>query len=199
MTNVRKYNDSQILTKIESLESFKGWKKGIYDIWIRSNEDEYDSFDDKVYTYECMIEGERPKFIMLCSGTTNPGSQGLKKFEGWNKKGCAVACGDVIVYNSHIYGLHGKSKYPAYIQSFKVGFPYTRDNDKDSQSENYGKIYTDRIGLNVHRAVRIGVTKKITVHSVACLVRNDIEQWKKWLEFMDKRSLSVAILKEFEA
>lgn len=196
MTNVRSYTDDQLLGRIEKLPSFKGWKKGVIDIWVRSNEDEYNKFDDKVYTFECLKDNERPKFIMVCSGTTNAGSQGLKHFEAYNKLGCAVLCDDLIVYNSHVYGLHGKTKYPAYIQSFTVGFPYTRDNDKDEKAENYGKIYTDRIGANCHKAGEASVD--INGNSVACLVRNIRKQFDAWMKFMNKRPLTVAIIKEFE-
>jgi len=194
-TNIKNYTDNQLLSRLESLSTFKGWKKGIYDIWIRSEEDEYNKFDDKVYTFECLKDNTKPVFIMVCTGTTNAGAQGLKHFEKYNKKGCAILCDDIIIYDSHIYGLHGKDQYPAYIQSFEVGFPYTRDNDKDNKAENYGKIYKDRIGANCHKAGE--ATVYINGNSVACLVRNVLKEFKKWMKFMNKRKLSVAILKEF--
>ncbi len=194
---MKNYTDKQILDRVESLSSFKGWKKGIYDFWIRSNKDEYNIMDDKVFTYECLEDDKRPKFIMKCTGTSNAGATGLKHYESYNKLGCAVALGDYICYNSHVYGLHGKTKYPAYIQRLDKGeqYPYTRDNDKDEKSENYGKIYTDRIGMNCHKAGRI--TYYINGNSVACLVRNIEEEFNKWMKFMNKRPLSVSILNEF--
>lgn len=194
-TNIKNYTNDQLINRVESLSTFKGWKKGIYDIWLRSEEDEYNKFDDKVYTFECLKDNTKPIFIMVCTGTTNAGSQGLKNFEKYNAKGCAVLCDDIIIYDSHIYGPHGKSKYPAYIQSFTVGFPYTRDNDKDNNVENYGTIYDDRIVANCHKA---GVaSENINGNSVACLVRNVLKEFEKWMKFMNKRKLSVAILKEF--
>lgn len=196
-TNVRSYTDDQILSKVEKLQSFKGWKTGVYDIMIRSNEDEYNKFDDKFYTYECKKNGDRPVFVMLCSGTTNPGAQGLKKFEDWNKLGCAVALEDYIGYNTHMYGLHGKSKYPAYIQVYTgTQYPYTRDNDKDNRSENYGKIYWDRIGMNSHKAGEASVD--INGNSIACFVRNVKKEFDSWMKFMNKRVLSTCVLKEFD-
>ena len=200
MTNVRNYTDIELIERVEKLPSFKGWKKGITDVWVRSNEDAYNKFDDKVYTFECLNDGERPKFIMVCSGTTNAGVQGLKNFEKYGRaSGCAVAVADYICYDSHVYGLHGKSQYPAYIQRLDKGeqYPYTRDNDKDEKSENYGKIYTDRIGMNCHRASQSIDLEEIGLYSVACLVRNKVSQWKKWLAFMNKRKLTVCILNEF--
>lgn len=195
-TNVKKYTDLQIIERVESLPSFKGWKKGCYDIWIRSNEDEYNRFDDKAYSYEVLKEGERPKFIMVCTGTTNPGAQGLKHFEKYNELGCGVALADYIGYNTHMFGLHGKSKVEAYIQVYNgIQYPYTRDNDKDQKSENYGKIYWNRIGLNDHPAGE--ESTQIDGWSVACLVRNIKKQFKAWMKFMNKRPLSVCILNEW--
>ncbi len=194
---MRKYTDSEILDRIESLPSFQGWKKGMYDVWLRSKKNEFNVMDDKGFTYECKKDGVRPKFIMGFTGTTNAGSEGLKHFEKYNKLGCAVAVPDYICYNSHIYGLHGKSKYPAYIQRLDKGpqYPYTRDNDKDDEAENYGKVYTDRIGMNCHKAGR--VTYYINGNSVACLVKNVEEEFNKWMSIMNKRPLSVSILTEF--
>lgn len=197
MTNVRTYTNLQIILRVESLPSFKGWKKGVYDIMVRSNEDEYNKFDDKFYKYECEEDGKRPKFIFLHSGTTNPGSQGLKKFETYNKLGCAVAVADHICYESHIYGPHGKTKYPAYIQRYSgEQYPYTRDNDRDEESENYGKIYTDRIGMNSHKAGEASVD--INGNSTACFVRNNRKQYDEHMKFMKKRPLSTCVLNEWE-
>jgi hypothetical protein len=196
MSNVRAYTDKEILDKVETLDTFKGWKKGKYDIWIRSNEDEFDKFDDKVYSFEVLVENERPKFVMVCTGTTNAGSQGLLNFEKNNSLGCAILMTNTIVYKSHTFGYHkGDTDHPAYIQSFKVGFPYTRDNDKDKQAENYGKVYTNRIGANCHRAGAKSVL--IGGWSVACLVRNILDEYNKWLKWMNKEDLNVAILQEW--
>lgn len=192
---MKTYTDEQLLTKVESLATFKGWKKGVTDILVRSKKDEFNKFDDKAYTFECIKDGERPKFIMVMPITTNAGSQGLYHYEKFNSLGCAVACADVIVYNSHIYGPHGKTKYMAYIQSFSVGFPYTRDNDKDKQAENYGKVYTNRIGMNCHKAGKR--TVDINGNSVACFVRPNEDEYNKWLAFMNKRPLTIALLHEF--
>lgn len=192
---MKKYTDKQVLDRVEQLPSFKGWKVGVYDVWIRSEVDEYNKFDDKVFTYECLKEGERPEFILACTGTTNPGAEGLKNFNKYNRLGCAVLKSDELIYNSHIYGKH-KQRYYAYIQSMSVGFPYFRDMNKNTKSEEIGKEYNDRIGANCHKA---GVHSTIVGGwSVACLVRNDEAQYNAWMKFMNKRkNLSVVILKEF--
>lgn len=194
---MRNYTDDEILDRIESLPTFLGWKKGVYDFWMRNSADGFNIMDDKVFTYEVITENVRPKFIMKCTGTTNAGAEGLKHFEKYNKLGCAVAVTDVLVYGSHVYGLHGKTKYPAYIQRLDKGpqYPYTRDNDKDDDAENYGKVYTNRIGMNCHKAGR--VTYYINGNSVACLVRNVEEEFNKWMKFMNKRPLNLCVLTEF--
>jgi len=195
-TNVRSYTDTQLIDRVESLSTFRGWVKGKYDIWVRSSEDEYNRFDDKVYSFECFEDGERPKFIMVCSGTTNAGSQGLKNFEKYNRLGCAVMKSDVIVYKSHQLGKH-KGKYWAYVQSYSVGFPYYRDNNKDNKSDEVGRVYRNRIGANCHKAG--DYSTQIGGWSVACLVRNIKKQYLKWMKWMDKNQyLNVAILKEWD-
>lgn len=195
MSNVKSYTDQQLIERLESLPSFKGYPNGILDIWVRSNEDEFDRFDDKVYTFDC--SSGVPVFIMVCSGTTNAGAVGLKHFAKYNGKGCAVLKADEIVYDSHVFGFHKHvTTNPAYVQS--KGFPYFRDNDKDNKAEEIGKIYTDVIGANCHRAGMSSAA--IGGWSVGCLVRNIRSEWNDWLAFMIKKGrkpLSVAILKEF--
>lgn len=188
--NVKSYTDNQILRRIEKLPTFNGFPKGILDVWVRSNEDAYNRFDDKVYTYDCT--GIDPKFVMVCTGTTNAGSEGLKNFNKYNRLGCAVLKSDIIVYNSHAFGLH-KGQYPAYVQV--KGFPYYRDNNKNNLAEEIGQIYTDIIGANCHKAGWL--SEYIGGWSVACLVRNQQAQFTKWMNFMNKRPLSVSILREF--
>lgn len=196
MTNVRNYTDEELLKRVEGLPSFKGWKKGIYDIWVASKKDAPNKMDDKVYTFECKEDGKRPVFVMKCTGTANPGTYGLKNFKKWNNLGCAVALRDYIGYNTHVYGKHGVSQYYAYIQTFTgTQYPYTRDNNLNEKSENYGKIYWDRIGMNCHRAGEH--TVDINGNSIACLVRNVRKEYDTWMQFMNKRPLSVCVLNEF--
>jgi hypothetical protein len=196
MSNIKSYTDKELLERVKTLPTFKGFPNGVLDIWVRSNEDEFDRFDDKVYTFLCHGDEREPEFIMVCTGTTNAGSFGLKQFKTYNPKGCAVLKSDIIVYNSHVYGLH-KGK-PAYIQSFTVPFPYYRDGNMNNRCDEVGEVYTDRIGANCHRA---GVFSTVISNwSVACLVRNQLSQFGNWLDFMIKRgkpNLSVCILKEF--
>lgn len=190
--SVKRYNDIDLIERVESLPSFKGWKIGKYCLLVRSDEDEYNRFDDKNYLFEVKVEGKRPEFIAVYPWTTNAGSQGLKNFEKYNALGCAVLKSDSLVYGSHKYGLH-KGQYPAYVQN--VGFPYFRDNDKDNEAEEVGKEYSNIIGANIHKS---GVNStQIDGWSVACLVSPKQNDFNKFMTWANKQLLNVAILKEF--
>ncbi len=128
---------------------------------------------------------------MVTTGTCNAGSYGLMNFRTYNKKGCAVLKSDIIVYYSHGPGLH-KGK-PAYVQI--LPFPHYRDNDLDEKAEEIGQEYYDIIGANCHPAGTFSTI--INNWSLACLVRNIKAKYDEWLKFMNKRKLSVCILKQF--
>ena len=194
MTNVRSYTDRELIDRVAShAKGFEGWKKGVYDVWVRSAEDVPDAFDDKAYTFVAEADGATPQFRMVCSGTSHAGTYGLKHFSQYNPDGCAVLEADRIVYGSHAWGFH--KGYRAYRQV--KGFPYYRDNDRDLKAEQIGDVHRDIIFANCHRASATGDSTVIYNWSVACLVRNRINQWNAWLAYMDKRPLSVAILNEF--
>lgn len=189
------YTDSQLIDRVESVaKGFDGWRKGVYDIWVRHDDApfEMDKFNDKVYTFSVGDNG-KPEFRMVCTGTSHAGSYGLKQFAEYNSKGCAVLEADRLVYESHVYGYH--KNYRAYRQA--KGFPYYRDNDRDNLAEEIGPVYDDIIFANCHRASQFGESVRIYNWSVACLVRNRSTHWNGWLAYMDKRPLSVCILKEF--
>lgn len=187
---VREYSNEDILDRLPVCAGWKGLPDGVLDVWVRSDEDAYNKFDDKVYTFECKDGAAR--FVMMCTGTSNAGSEGLKNFSKYNREGCAILDGDRIVYDSHHYGLH-KGKYPAYRQT--RGFPYYRDNDRDNRAEELGKLHNEIIGANCHKAGWLSTA--IGGWSVACLVRNNQAEYDKWMRFMNKRPLTVAILNEW--
>ena len=191
---MRAFTDEEVLARVASLPTFKGFPDGPMDVWIRSAADEFDSFDDKAFTYECYGDTKPPKFIMARNGTTNAGSAGLKHFERFNRNGCAVLKSDVIVYNSHTSGRH-KGKKPAYIQA--KGFPYFRDTNRDQRAEETGSEFEDVIGANIHRAGPD--SKVINDWSVGCLVTANEAKFLAWLKWMNNRPLTVCILKEWPA
>lgn len=192
---MRKFTDDEILDRIQELPSFKGWLPGIYDVWIRSSADVYDAFDDKAFTYQVHSEGSQPVFIMSRNGTTNAGSYGLKHFSDYNHDGCAVLKADMMVYESHQFGLH-KGKSEAYRQV--KGFPYFRDNNRNERSEEIGPEYNNPIGANIHRA---GVNSTVIKNwSVACLVTANLSKFLEFLDFCKRQGkppVTLVILKEF--
>lgn len=194
MTNVKNYTDKEILDRVETLSTFKGWKKGKYDIWIRSNEDEFDKFDDKAYNFEVKIEGERPKFVQVHTGTTNAGSEGLLNFEKYGNTRCAILAADRIVYDSHILRKH-KGQYLAYCQD--KPWDYYEDTNHDKKADETGKLITgETIGANDHAAGDNSVN--IGGWSIACLVRNRKSEFNAFMNWMNSdKYVTVAILKEW--
>ena len=191
---MRAFTDQEVLDRVSGLPTFTGFPNGIMEVWIRSTADQFDSFDDKAFTYECFGDTEPPKFIMARNGTTNAGSYGLKHFEEYNHLGCAVLKSDVIVYDSHKVGLH-KGK-PAYRQA--KGFPYFRDNNRNNRAEEMGPEFNDIILANVHRA---GVNSTVIKNwSTACLVTANLTKFLVFLDYMKSIGnppLTVCILKEW--
>jgi hypothetical protein len=195
MTNVKNYTDDQILDKIESLSTFKGWKVGKYECWIRSTEDETNKFDDKVYSYQVTEEGKRPKFISVHTGTSHSGINGLLSYDTkYNLKRCAVLKSDWMVYDSHKFGLH-RNLYEAYRQC--KPWPYYEDIDKDGKAEEDGKLVEGEvIYANMHKAGKSSID--INGNSIACLVRNVEADYNSWMKYMNKdKYVTGIILKEW--
>lgn len=193
---MRAFTDEEVLQRVSQLPTFTGFPNGVLEVWIRSTADEFDSFDDKAFTYECYGNTKKPKFIMARNGTTNAGSYGLKNFAEYNHKGCAVLKSDTIIYDSHVWGLHKKKD--AYRQV--KGFPYFRDNNKNNRAEEIGTEYNDVILANVHRA---GVNSTVIKDwSTACLVTANLQKFFDFLAYMKSKGkppLTVCILKEWPA
>jgi hypothetical protein len=175
-----------------SLPTFKGWVRGKYSIWVRSNEDAFNRFDDKVYNFECLADGKRPIFKSVNTGTTNAGAYGLMNFENYNPKGCAILKSDIIIYNSHV---HGISKGKEVYRQAKA-WPYYRDNNKNKKVEEIGKLIEGEI-IYAHQHAAGLESLQIDNWSTACLVRNDMVEYKNWLAFMNKQPCNTAILKEW--
>jgi len=143
MSNVKEYTDNELLDKVKSLPNFKQIPTGRWLLGVRSNEDQPNHFDDKIYEFE----GE--KFISVVSATTNPGLSILKGgYKSYNSVGAAVVAADKWYHNVWKYGLH-KGKMPALLQTGAVIDVY-RDGDGDGLSEELGKPITGWYGINYH-------------------------------------------------
>jgi hypothetical protein len=190
------YTDAQLIQRVEtSATGFTTWKKGVYLVTVRSSADTPDAFDDKAYLFECKANDTRPVFFMAASCTTHPGVDVLKNFAAkYNKAGAPVLASNQIVYDSHIYGLH-QGKYSAYRQNKPMA--YFRDTDRDAKAEETGTRMFGVIMANVHRA---NPAKKSLINknwSAGCIVMNDPNQFNAFMAFMNKRPLSVCVLREF--
>lgn len=198
MPTIRSYTDKQILDKAKSLPSFKNIPTDYWICGIRSSSDVHDQYDDKAY----LFKGET--FIMVMPITTNPGAFGLSSFMTYNTSGCAVALADMWSYSAWKGGLH-RGKMKALVQIGAI--PYTRDNNKNLKSENFGKVYTNVIGLNFHTCSYEGVIAKLKNYfgkligkwSEGCQVASIPEKYYKFIEEPYKqKSVTYCLLKEFE-
>lgn len=178
MSNVKNYTDKQLLDRMKSLPSYLHTPKGPHVIVVRSEEDEPDKFDDKLY----LFIGERFISVMPC--TSNSGSYGLLNYFKWNKKGTAVIKFDEIYYNAfmksdgkHVRHHNGKMQCLRQIAPMK----YYRDNNKDLKIDEYGFVYEGNNATNIHAN---SYTKKkgiiswtIGRWSVGCTVVNDLTKY----------------------
>lgn len=181
--SVKNYSDSQLLSRVKSLPSFKSIPLNRWIIGVRSNEDTENKFDDKFYEFE----GE--KFIRVLSGTTNPGATILKGgFAKYNRQGAAVLKADQWYYGVWKYGLH-LGKMEGLLQ---IGAPVLvfRDGDRDGKSEQLGKEVSGWYGINFHtntydfsdRNLKIKTTD-INNWSAGCQVSNDREKYAEMMKY----------------
>lgn len=195
---MRTFTDEEIIKRTEGLDTFKGWKAGMYEICVRSAADAFDMFDDKAFLYQVRVDGETPKFIMARKVTTNTGSYGLMHFNDYNHEGAAVLKGDYMVYDSHVFGYHKhKKSNPAYVQA--KPFPFYRDSNKNQKAEEIGVVHTNEIiGANDHKA---GLNSTVIKNwSTACIVTAKQSEYQTFLNFMirqGKPPLTLVILKEW--
>lgn len=192
---VRKYTDLELLNRVKSLLTFKSIPEGYWILGVRSLEDTPNRMDDKFYLFKGEV------FIMVISGTTNPGTPILEGgFLKYNKQGAAVVKSDEWYYNLWKYGLH-LGKMPALLQlgnKIKV----FRDGDKDKKSEEVGNITEGFYGINFH-SNNYDLTSKIKKEeingwSAGCQVSNDIQNYKKIIDLVKSQpSVSYCLIKEF--
>jgi hypothetical protein len=108
--------------------------------------------------------------LQIAPATTNPGAYWLKS--------PSKAAGTAVMLpgqyrGSHVLGLH-KGDKPALVSrpgKSLVAPSYTRDDDRDSRAEQGPKVYSDFIGLNIHRSgERDDADKPVGKWSAGCQV-----------------------------
>jgi hypothetical protein len=191
---VRNYTTAQLLEKVREIEGFKGYPQEYWLLGVRSNEDTPNRFDDKFY----LFLGEQ--FVLVTSGTTNPGTPTLMQFEKVNKKGAAVLNADKWYYNVWHFGKH-QGKVDALLQ---LGAPVEvyRDTDKDDDSEEQGVLDRGYFGINFHPNTYKPSAPKTNVigwWSAGCQVVNDLNTYKRIITMCKpQKVVSYCLINEFE-
>ncbi len=190
---VRTFTDKELLARVKELKSFKEVPKGYWLLGVRSNEDKPNSFDDKFY----LFKGE--EFIIVTSGTTNPGTPTLKQFEKVNKDGAGVLKSEEWYYNVWKFGKH-QGKVEALLQLGAKVKVY-RDTDKDDKSEEQGKLQEGYFGINFHPNT-YDLSKpsgtNIGWWSAGCQVVNNVDKYKTMIKLLKtEKSVSYCLINEF--
>jgi hypothetical protein len=189
-TNVRSYTDKELLERVKSLPSFKGIPENFWLLGVRSTEDAFNRFDDKMY----LFKGE--KFIKVWKVTTNAGKDLL---DPTHPRGEAVLKSDEIYYDSHERRKH-KNKVLAYCQ--RIDLPLFRDNNRNHNIEELGEPKMENTGINIHPAsYQIGskVEKEfINGWSVGCQVFAIRADFDEMMRLTRKQpTITYSLLKEF--
>ena len=189
---VRNYTDKELLNKVKSLPSFKTLPKDYWILGVQSKDDVFNTFDDKFYIFN------HDKFIMVATGTTNAGKNGLMKYNEYNSQGVAVIKTNEWYYEVWRYGLHkGKMKALKQVRPFLI----SRDGDKDQLVEEQTSLPVI-CGINFHantyNMLNKVIKETIGEWSLGCQVVNDTEKYVKIIEFLKpQRIVTYCLLKEF--
>ena len=192
-TKVRNYKTQELLDKVKSLPSFKGFPQQYWILGVQSNEDTYNYFDDKFY----MFKGE--KFVAVVTGTTNAGTTGLKNYNRYNRHGVLVVKTDEWYHGLWRFGYH-KGKMPALKQIRPI--KYFRDWNKNNKIEEVGKILEGIKGINFHTVLykkKLSFIRKlIGGWSVGCQVVNNVGKYYYMLDkIKNQKDITYCLIKEF--
>lgn len=182
MSNVKNYSDSDLLKHVMGLKTFKFIPAGLWLLFVRSNEDQNNVFDDKVYIWKFN------QFQLVTSCTTNKGN-----------KGTAVMESGAWYYDSYAYGLH-RGKMPALRQV--KGIPYRRDFTNDLKTNPTTEVKRDLINMNIHGSTYNQGSKQVSTKiggwSEGCLVLNNNPDYEKLISMAKLQSaVSICLINEF--
>jgi hypothetical protein len=189
---VRNYNDAQLLNRVRKLKSFKNLPNDYWILGVQSQEDAFNVFDDKFYIFK------GSQFVLVTSGTTNAGKNGLLKYDDYNPQGVAVIKTDEWYYGVWRYGLHkGKMAALRQVKPFLI----SRDGDKDQKIEE-GVSSWVMAGINFHANTYDIDSKEIKSliagWSLGCQVVNNRPKYNEIIELVKKqKEVSYCLIKEF--
>lgn len=192
-TKVRNYKTQELLDRVSSLGSFKGFPPNYWILGVQSNEDTYNYFDDKFY----LFKGK--KFIAVVTGTTNAGTTGLMNYKRYNKNGVLVVKTDEWYHGLWKYGLH-RGKMPALKQIRPI--KYFRDWNRNKSIEEVGPVKEGIKGINFHTVLYQKnlsfIRKLIGGWSVGCQVINNVGRYYHILnKVKHQSSVTYCLVKEF--
>lgn len=194
---VRKYTDKELLDKVKTINGFKSIPKSYWLLAVRSQEDTFNAFDDKVY----LFNGTKCELVTSC--TTNPGGPAL--LGGWkkySKAGAAIIKSDEWYYDIYKYGLHN-GKLPALRQAGKM--KYYRDKNNDKKADEVGNveeaIYYTNFHFNSYRVfdrIKNAVSNLIGEWSYGCIVCNEEDKYESIItKTKSQTSVTICLIKEF--
>lgn len=184
-SKVRSYTDQELLNKVRSLSSFKFIPSGSWLLGVRSSEDTFDTYDDKIYEFK----GEQ--FIRVVTATTNAGGGillgGYKKY---NSKGTAILKSNEWYYNVWEFGYRrGAPELKQYGSKVKI----YRDGNNNKKSEEIGEIAEGYFGINYHTN-----TFNLGLHNLK-IIKWIIGSWSAGCQVTNNRSSYLKQMKNFKA
>ena len=193
MTNVKSYTDKQILDRVKSVGGKIRAGKYLL-VGVQSVEDATDLFDDKFYIFD------GGHFVMVTSGTTNPGLTVLKHFAEKDLPGALVWKTNMFYKDLFEPGYHrGRMKALRQVAPIK----FYRDKDKDGKCEEQGELHEGNQNCNQHGVSYDPFSKKIGTKiggwSYGCQVMNVMSDYRHWINAAWERNKKVdyCLLKEW--
>jgi len=191
------YSEKQLIRRIKKIIPTQQIPEGYWLCGVRSADDKPDAFDDYIYLMK------KDKIVLETSITTNPGVKILKRgFLKYNKKGAAILQADCWHNDCWKYGKH-KGIVPALKQTGNE-VSITRDNNMNSKSEVFGKVYFGYFGINFHSASKDFMSNLFKTivggWSAGCQVANNLSEYREIINICknsEQEKFSYCLLNEF--
>lgn len=189
---VRNYTDAQLINRVKSLKSFTGFPTGFWILGVQSDADLFNIFDDKFYLFQ------NDRFVMVTTGTTNAGKNGLLKYTDYNQDGVAVIKSNEWYYDVWKYGMH-RGKIRALRQ--QKPFLICRDGNKNEKIEE-SSFLPVMCGINFHcntyNLASTEIKQIIGPWSLGCQVVNSMPDYLQIIDLVQSQKIvTYCLLKEF--